>query len=342
MIDYGHMTNLGVLIRVRREARGWKQYELARRAEMSAAQLSLIENNRVSPSFHAVERLAHAFDTDLVGLLSGKEAGGGHPSSVAAPPALPDEGDYQTLRSIECDGAAALAAVLDAERQADNAEHARGIVSPYTLGAVSPGVPPAVTGAVLAEMLRRELGLGTAPVGDLATTLAFRGVRLYRRALPAATASVSFWRRLAQRPVIVLNADNTRERDLYRLSYELGSIGLFRALGHVIDETLVQHRFLVDCAVSFLMPALSVRQAVAATGIGPGDWTLPKLVALKAYFGVSAEAFALRLEELGLIAPALRLELRERLHAYYHDHSDAKEPHPPAQPLTPATIGEEE
>ena len=43
------MINLGELIRKRREACGWRQYELARRAEMSAAQVSLIENNRVSP-----------------------------------------------------------------------------------------------------------------------------------------------------------------------------------------------------------------------------------------------------------------------------------------------------
>ncbi|MGN0854938.1 MAG: helix-turn-helix domain-containing protein [Kiritimatiellia bacterium] len=66
------MIDLGEIIRFHRERRGWKQSELARRAEMSAAQVSYIENNRVSPSFHAVERLARAFDTDIAGLLSKK------------------------------------------------------------------------------------------------------------------------------------------------------------------------------------------------------------------------------------------------------------------------------
>ncbi|MGN0853441.1 MAG: helix-turn-helix domain-containing protein [Kiritimatiellia bacterium] len=336
------MTNLGELIRFHRERRGWKQYELARRAEMSAAQVSYIENNRVSPSFHAVERLARAFDTDIAGLLSKKGlADGERPPVVAAAPVASVSGDYQTLRAMERDGAAALAAILDEERRADAAELARGIVNAYTLGAGCPAFSEAITGAALAEILRGELGLGTAPAGDLAATLAFRGVRVYRKALPKETASVSFWQRVRQRPAIVLNAGNTRERDLYRLAYELGSIGLFRALEHVIDETLVQHRFLVDFAVSFLMPSLTVRQAVAATGIGPEDWTFSKLVALKGYFGVSAESFALRLEELGLIAPGLRLRLREQLRAYYRAHPDAMEPHPAAPSINPATIGEE-
>ena len=333
------MINLGELIRKRREACGWRQYELARRAEMSAAQVSLIENNRVSPSFHAVERIARAFDTDIAGFLSGKN---GDATSVdrAAVVASFAIGYYIALRALENDGAAALAAIEDDERRADATERARGIVNAYTLGAGSPGFNPAMTGAAMAEMLRLELGIGSAPVGDLAATLAFRGVRIYRRELPAASASVTFWQRALGRPVVVLNAANTPERDLYRLAYELGSICLYRALGNVIDETLEQHRFLVDFAAAFLMPAISVRQAVASTGLAPDEWTFAKIVAIKEYYGVSAESFALRLEELGLIAPALRLELREQLRAYYHAHPEAMEPHPSSIPLNPITIAE--
>lgn len=333
------MIDLGDLIRTHRVARGWKQYELARRAEMSAAQVSLIENNRVSPSFHAVERIAHAFDADIVGFLSPKMKKR-RSLPIKSVSMRQNESDYVTLRSLECDGVAALAAILDEERKADEAEQARGIVNAYTLGVGVPAFSSAITGSALAEILRRELGLGTAPVGDLATTLAFRGVRIYRKKLPSATASVSFWHHIRQRPVIVLNSLNTRERDLYRLAYELGSIGLFRSMEHIIDETLVQHRFLVDFAVSFLMPPLTVRQVVAATGIGPEDWTFSKLVALKGYFGVSAESFALRLEELGLIAPVLRLKLREQLRAYYRAHPNAMEPIPAATSINPTLIVE--
>ena len=165
-------------------------------------------------------------------------------------------------------------------------------------------------------------------------------MRIYRKLLKEETQSVTFWQRVQNRPVIVLNSGNTPERDLYRLAYELGSIGLFRMLGHAIDETLVQHRFLVDFAVSFLMPSLTVRQVVASMGIGSKDWTFSKLVALKGYFGVSAESFALRLEELGLILPTLRLELREQLHAYYLAHPDAMEPQTSPTSLIPTSIEE--
>ena len=40
------------------------------------------------------------------------------------------------------------------------------------------------------------------------------------------------------------------------------------------------------------------------------------------------EFFALRLEELGLIVPDLRLNLRDRLRAYYKKHPKAMEPQP--------------
>ena len=46
---HSDVINPRELTRKRREACGWRQYELARHAEMSAAQVSLIENNRVSP-----------------------------------------------------------------------------------------------------------------------------------------------------------------------------------------------------------------------------------------------------------------------------------------------------
>ena len=55
---------------------------------------------------------------------------------------------------------------------------------------------------------------------------------------------------------------------------------------------------------------------------------MENLCRMKALFGVSAEAFALRLEELGLVAPALRVELREALRTCYKAHPDAMEPPP--------------
>ena len=56
---------------------------------------------------------------------------------------------------------------------------------------------------------------------------------------------------------------------------------------------------------------------------------MQSIVYVKERFGVSAEAFALRLESLGLIAPSLRQKLRDALRAGYAAHPRSMEPHPP-------------
>ena len=85
------------------------------------------------------------------------------------------------------------------------------------------------------------------------------------------------------------------------------------------------------------MPAVMVRQYVAETGIERSSWTFSTLCKLKVRFGVSAESFALRLEELGLIAPPLRLKLRNTLRQYYKEHPHRMEPPPNLSPLTLGT-----
>ena len=52
------------------------------------------------------------------------------------------------------------------------------------------------------------------------------------------------------------------------------------------------------------------------------------LVMMKSHFGVSAEAYALRLESLDLIVPELRIQLRDRLRAHYERHPNDMEPKP--------------
>jgi len=55
--------------------------------------------------------------------------------------------------------------------------------------------------------------------------------------------------------------------------------------------------------------------------------------ARKVRFNVSAEAFALRLEKLGLITPSLRMRFRDELRAHYVQHPKAMEPAPRLPPL---------
>lgn len=317
------MINIGVLIARRRMSKGLKQFELAKRAEIAPAQLCRVENGRINPSFNMVERIAAALDSSIPELIYGEkrnpsanvdEAGDAEVETVK-------KSGYIPIRSHEPDAAKAIKA-LKAE-----ADGAMQVVAPEcTLVWNRAHIKFEGAGAALAEELRGDLGLGTAPVGDLASALRYRGVVIVEAKLPKAVGSVALWDDSRKAPTIVLNATVTEERRLYRLVYEFGSAALYASLGMRLDETLEQHRFLTDFTASFLMPGVSVRTCVAATGIAPSEWTINSVVPLKSYFGVSAEAFVLRLEELGLIMPKLRLALRDNLRAYYKKHPNAMEP----------------
>lgn len=329
-----HMINIGECVVTARRRKGLKQFELARRAEMSAAQLCQIENGRVSPSFHAVERLAAALDLDVAGLIAGDGSEGARAEEIVPP--VGRTSDYVPLRAVEPDALRAFRQIEAAEREFDVLEDRRRVAPGCTLALNKAHLRFEGAGAALAEELRSDLGLGTAPIGDLASVLAFRGVRVHRATLPKDVGSVAFWNVRRGTPVVALNAGDTPERHRYRLAYELASACLYVSLGEIrLDESLVQHRFLTDFTAAFLMPGAMVRTYVAATGIGPRDWTLRALVAVKSRFGVSAESFALRLEELGLISPGLRLAFREELRAHYVAHPDAMEPQPDMPLVSP-------
>lgn len=317
------MINIGEKIAAARKDKGLKQFELAKRAEIAPAQLCKVENGRVNPSFNMVERIAAALDSTIPQLLYGEKRKCARKidEEDAAESESVSKSVYIPIRAHEPDAAKAIKALTA------DAEGVEQTVAPdCTLVWNKAHVKFEGAGAALAEELRNDLGLGTAPVGDLASSLRYRGVVIVEAKLPKAVGSVALWDKSRKAPTIVLNLLMTSERRLYRLVYELGSAALYASLGVRLDESLEQYRFLTDFTASFLMPGLTVRTCVAAIGVSPSDWTLEKALPLKAYFGVSAEAFILRLEELGLIAPKLRLALRDKLRAYYKKHPDAMEP----------------
>ena len=317
------MIDIGEKIAAARKDKGLKQFELAKRAEIAPAQLCKVENGRVNPSFNMVERIAAALDSTIPQLLYGEKRKCARKidEEDAAESESVSKSVYIPIRAHEPDAAKAIKALTA------DAEGVEQTVAPdCTLVWNKAHVKFEGAGAALAEEFRNDLGLGTAPVGDLASSLRYRGVVIVEAKLPKAVGSVALWDKSRKAPTIVLNLLMTSERRLYRLVYELGSAALYASLGVRLDESLEQHRFLTDFTASFLMPGLTVRTCVAAIGVSPSDWTLEKALPLKAYFGVSAEAFILRLEELGLIAPKLRLALRDKLRAYYKKHPDAMEP----------------
>ncbi|MCF7849897.1 MAG: hypothetical protein K9M45_13680, partial [Kiritimatiellales bacterium] len=74
----------------------------------------------------------------------------------------------------------------------------------------------------------------------------------------------------------------------------------------------------------------SVRQ----TGVAPKQWTWDMLMRLKHRFGVSAESFLYRLEELDLIAAKRRNEIKTQIYAHY-EKTGWKEPDSSRRILSP-------
>lgn len=317
------MIIIGELIAAKRKAKGLKQFELAKRAEIAPAQLCKVENGRINPSFNMVERIAAALDSSIPELIYGEKRKSPAKTNVedtAETESIKKSG-YIPVRSHEPDAAKAIKAL---ETKASGAEQT--VAPECTLVWNKAHIKFEGAGAALAEELRNDLGLGTAPVGDLASALRYRGVVIEEAKLPKDVGSIALWDMSRKAPTIVLNSSVTAERRLYRLAYELGSVALYASLGVRLDETLDQHRFLTDFTASFLMPGVTVRTCVAATGIAPDEWNINNIRPIKSYFGVSMESFALRLEELGLIVPERRLYLRDWLRARYKIHPDAMEP----------------
>ncbi len=65
------------------------------------------------------------------------------------------------------------------------------------------------------------------------------------------------------------------------------------------------------------MPAKTVGDTVEQLGIQKKQWSYELLLRIKHRFGVSAEAFLYRLDELDLIDPSLIQPLKDTIHKHY-------------------------
>lgn len=316
-----------------RVERNLSQLELARRAGMSAAQLCKIERGNSELTASTLRRVADALGVPVSVVLG--EGG----STAVAPRVVRDVrvgsespilDDFIPVLSSSGGAEEARDEIVNVEKALAAAEERLGIESQTALQLVYAYGGDERSAELLARDVRVSLGIGCQPRSDLVPVLESVGVRVVKVRRPSSFQSASFYNQRRRTLAIALNASNTPERNLYRLAYELGGAVRFASCGYntVADEG-VGHRFLRAFTAAFLMPEESVRGAVARLGVGPRQWTMEALVFVKERFGVSAEAFALRLESLGLIQPSLRQTLRDELRARYKAHPRSMEPHPP-------------
>lgn len=132
------------------------------------------------------------------------------------------------------------------------------------------------------------------------------------------------------------------EHQLFRLVFELGRVFWYTrklfgggageeqvAQGvEALDEAQFARRF----AAYFLMPASAVQTTVWQIGIAPTEWTWDMLLRLKRRYGVSAQSFALRLQELNLSWSDKQKRspryytFKDEIEAFYAEHGSTSEP----------------
>jgi len=143
--------------------------------------------------------------------------------------------------------------------------------------------------------LRAHWNLGSDPIPNLVEFLEEEGIKVLALSL---TENVSglvckvHRREGSDVPVIILNKDDTGERQQFTLAHELGHLLLDLSEG--VDEEKASNRF----AGAFLMPADILR---AEVGKHRHSISLGELFQLKKIFGVSVQSITYRCKDLGII-----------------------------------------
>jgi Zn-dependent peptidase ImmA (M78 family)/transcriptional regulator with XRE-family HTH domain len=154
---------------------------------------------------------------------------------------------------------------------------------------------------------RQRLGLGDQPVLNLRSVLEWDvGLRIFYWKLPSPVAGMYAYAEDLGGCILV-NIVHPPERRRVSMLHEYGHLIVDRYRPGIDylsapGRKPANERFAEAFALSFLMPAPSVRQRFHETVTTTGDFQVADLVRLKHYYFVSLEAMALRLEGLGLIA----------------------------------------
>lgn len=152
---------------------------------------------------------------------------------------------------------------------------------------------------IAADTLRREWGLGCAPIFDIIPLIESRGAIVF--SLPADCMNVdafSFW--TYGRPFVFLNTTKSPERTRMDVAHELAHLVLHNADCSGSKE---REREAASFASAFLMPRESVIAQL------PRVFTLTQVISGKRIWRVSAAALTVRLHKLGLISESAYRDL---------------------------------
>lgn len=158
-------------------------------------------------------------------------------------------------------------------------------------------------------------------------------------------SSISIYEPENQNVFFFLDSTKNVEKQLFSLVSDLGKIliqnqiniqhqPLFPKAGRKEKRPINFSRAAGWFAGTFLMPQASVRKSVKQIGVAPNKWSYELLLRLKHRFGVSAESFLYRLDDLELITKELKEEFKIKIDRHY-EKTNFGEPDASKRKMTP-------
>jgi len=338
------LSFIGKNIRKLRQQRNWSMAKLAARVGMNEVPLGRIERGLNAPSASVIYRLSKELGVSIDTLFAEDEhkfRSLKHESSQAPFPATVCGDDKElpsriiTMSHDIIEAFCALEDICKAHKRAHIP-----LVIPFDL---------TIRGMeALSEKVRCFAGIEHGIVFDYFELFETLGSRVIVVPLPKKIESFSYYDPLNQNAFFFLTAMQNPERQLFCLACELGKVliltysiqqgvDLFQtdaASDSSGEKPFTAHRAARRFAATFLMPAKAVSDTVEQLGIQRKHWSYELLLRIKHRFGVSAEAFLYRLNELDLIDPSLVQPLKAKIHEHY-GKTDFGEPDLSRRLLTP-------
>ena len=302
-------VRVGARIRQVRMIQHLSQSKLAKDIGICAGPLGWIESGKHLASGRVLYRIAKCLNVRLDYLFEDDNAWESSAPAVsdaatAMLPPLDTDADPDELKAahVVCQSVAAQVLAL---------EDLCGAVKMAGIPLYVPFTPTEAGAEHLAARVRQNLGIGNAITYDYLELFENTGLRVVFMEMPDDCETFCAYDRLNRNAFFFINSLLTKrpEIQMFRLVFELGRIfwhtrTLYGAAEAQAAETgepvLDESQFACRFATCFLMPATAVRTSVCQLGSAPMARTWYMLLRLKKRYGVSAQSFVLRLQELKL------------------------------------------
>ena len=284
---------LGEILRINREEAGITQQAASDEINVARTTLIATEKGQRRARFGEIRKLARMYGTSVNALLRREAV---HVDLVPRFRRHHEVEDSESRKAVSL-----LSRLAKAEVELENL---LGIERAMILPPERPILPGDVREQAEDDALelRRQLGIGNAPITDIVSLLDMEmGVRIYVRRLDGNISGLfAYDEKLG--PCMMLNANHPRERRNFTAAHECGHLVSTRNTPEVLHEddstNSREERYADAFGRAFLMPARAVKHKFQEVTVKASRLTRRHVIVLSHNFGVSREAMVRRLEEL--------------------------------------------